>query len=48
MKHLVMAIGVALTITVGQPAAADSLSKDMAARIEAIPIQTLTISDDSS
>jgi len=46
MKHLVTAIGIALTITVGQPATADSLSKDMAARIEAIPIQTLTISDE--
>src|SRR5512136_1812400 len=46
MKQFVTAIGFALGITVGQPAAADSLSKDMAARIEAIPIQTLTISDE--
>jgi dienelactone hydrolase len=46
MKHLVTAIGFALATTVSQPAAADSLSKDMAARIEAIPIQTLTISDE--
>src|SRR5512136_1601276 len=46
MKQFVTAIGFALGITVGQPAAADSLSKDIAARIEAIPVQTLTISDE--
>jgi dienelactone hydrolase len=46
MKHIVTAIGIALAITIAQAAAADSLSKDMAARIEAIPIQTLTISDE--
>jgi len=46
MKHLVTGIGIALAITVGQSTAADTLSKDIAARIEAIPIQTLTISDE--
>ncbi|HSV25554.1 MAG TPA: dienelactone hydrolase family protein [Xanthobacteraceae bacterium] len=38
---------VALAVAVAQPAdAADPLSKDMPARIEAIPIQTLTLSDE--
>lgn len=36
---------IAMTLA-AKPAAADSLSKDIAARIEAIPIQTLTISDE--
>jgi len=38
---------VALAVAVAQPAdAADPVSKDMPARIEAIPIQTLTLSDE--
>lgn len=38
---------VAFVIAVAQPGnAADALSKDTPARIEAIPIQTLTISDE--
>jgi len=48
MKHLgaAMGFGMAIVGALAQPAAPDSLSRDMAARIEAIPIQTLTISDE--
>jgi dienelactone hydrolase len=46
MKHLATAFGIALAIAIVQPVGAESLSKDVAARIEAIPIQTLTISDE--
>jgi dienelactone hydrolase len=48
MKQLVTAILlVALAVAVAQPAnAADALSKDTPARIEAIPIQTITLSDE--
>jgi dienelactone hydrolase len=47
MKLLVTTFLVGLAIFVARPAiAADALSKDIAARIEAIPIQTLTISDE--
>src|SRR5215467_9985032 len=46
MKHLVTSLFTGLAIALAQPAiSADVLSKDIAARIEAIPIQTLTISD---
>src|SRR5215468_10364443 len=41
-----MGFGMAIAGALAQPAAPDSLSRDMAARIEAIPIQTLTISDE--
>src|SRR5215831_21144866 len=43
MKHLgaAMGFGMAIAGALAQPAAPDSLSRDMAARIEAIPIQTL-------
>src|SRR5215467_12637167 len=37
---------VALAVAVAQPADADAISKDTPGRIEAIPIQTLTISDE--
>jgi dienelactone hydrolase len=46
MKYLAMTIGVGITVAMAMPAAPQSLSKDMAARIEAIPIQTLTLSDE--
>src|SRR5712675_2251750 len=46
MKHLVTAIGIGITIVMATPAAAEPLAKDIPARIEAIPIQTLTISDE--
>jgi dienelactone hydrolase len=47
MKHLVTSFLAGLAIALAQPAvAAEALSKDIAARIEAIPIQTLTISDE--
>ena len=47
MKHLVTSLFTGLAIALAQPAiSADVLSKDIAARIEAIPIQTLTISDE--
>jgi dienelactone hydrolase len=46
MKHLVTAIGVGIAITTAASASADPLSRDIAARIEAIPIQTLTLSDE--
>jgi hypothetical protein len=46
MKHFITAVGAAIVSALIFPAAAQSLSKDIAARIEAIPIQTLTISDE--
>jgi dienelactone hydrolase len=46
MKYLAMAIGVGITVAMAMPATPQPLSKDIAARIEAIPIQTLTISDE--
>ena len=47
MKHLVRSLFTGLAIALAQSAvAADTASKDIAARIEAIPIQTLTISDE--
>ena len=46
MKHIVTATVLSLTAIINQAAAADSLPKDIAARIEAIPVQTLTISDE--
>jgi dienelactone hydrolase len=45
MKHLVIAVGIAVCAFV-TPTGAQPLSKDIAGRIEAIPIQTLTISDE--
>jgi dienelactone hydrolase len=44
MKRLLTAISIAIAVAV--PAAAQPISKDIAARTEAIPIQTLTISDE--
>ena len=46
MKYLAMSIGAGITFALAMTAAAQPLSKDIAARIEAIPIQTLTISDE--
>jgi dienelactone hydrolase len=46
MKHLTTALGITIFSALLPPAAAEPLSKDIAARIEAIPIQTLTISDE--
>ncbi len=47
MKQFVTTSVVWLAMGVAQPAgAADAISKDIAARIEAIPIQTLTILDE--
>lgn len=46
MKHLLTTIGIGIAFAIVQPAVAEPLSKDIAARIEAIPIQTLTISDE--
>jgi dienelactone hydrolase len=48
MKHLLAAIGFGLAIAgaMAEPAVPDSLPRDVAARIEAIPVQTLTISDE--
>ena len=45
MKEFITAVGAIVTALI-LPAAAQSLSKDIAGRIEAIPIQTLTISDE--
>jgi hypothetical protein len=44
MKHA--AFTVALAMIAAQPAAAEQVAKTIAARIEAIPVQTLTISDE--
>ena len=46
MKDFITAVGTAIVTALVLPAAAQSLSKDIAGRIEAIPIQTLTISDE--
>src|SRR5499427_9464614 len=47
MNHLATSLFTGLAIALAQPAiGADVLSKDIAASIEAIPIQTLTISDE--
>src|SRR6266436_1929284 len=47
MKQLVTtSLLVALAFAVAQPADADAVSKDTPSRIEAIPIQTLTLSDE--
>src|SRR6266481_3868698 len=47
MKQLVTtSLLVALAVSVALPADADAVSKDTPSRIEAIPIQTLTISDE--
>jgi dienelactone hydrolase len=46
MKHLMTAVGISIASSVALPAVAEPLSKDIAARIEAIPIQTLSISDE--
>src|SRR6266404_5134309 len=47
MKQLVTtSLLVALAVSVALPADADAVSKDTPARIEAIPIQTLTLSDE--
>src|SRR5262245_20132059 len=47
MKPFMTAVGAAIVTALILPAAAaQPLSKDIAARIEAIPIQTLTISDE--
>ena len=40
------AFAVTLVMSAAQPAAAEPIAKNMAARVEAIPIQTLTISDE--
>jgi dienelactone hydrolase len=45
MKH-VAAFAVTLAIIAAQPAAAEPIAKNIAARVEAIPVQTLTISDE--
>jgi dienelactone hydrolase len=45
MKHAA-AFAVALAIIAARPAAAEQVAKTIAARIEAIPVQTLTISDE--
>jgi dienelactone hydrolase len=46
MKRLAMAIGIAAAIATTAPARAEPLAKNAAARVEAIPIETLTISDE--
>jgi hypothetical protein len=46
MKQFVTILLMGLAVAVTQPALAADVSKDIAARVEAIPIQTLTISDD--
>jgi dienelactone hydrolase len=45
MKHAA-AFAVTLAVIAAQPTAAEPISKNMAARVEAIPVQTLTISDE--
>jgi dienelactone hydrolase len=42
----VIGFGIAAVGALVEPAAADALSRDLAARIEAIPVQTLTLSDE--
>jgi hypothetical protein len=46
MKRFPTAVLVGLTFVIGQPVAAEAPPKNIAARVEAIPIQTLTISDE--
>jgi len=46
MKRFPTTVLVGLTFVIGQPAAAETPPKNIAARVEAIPIQTLTISDE--
>ena len=47
MKQLMTTLFAGIVIALAKPAiAAEALSKDIAARVEAIPIQTLTISDE--
>jgi hypothetical protein len=46
MRNLGWAIGFSIAIVMAAPASAEPLPKDLAARTEAIPIQTLTISDE--
>jgi dienelactone hydrolase len=46
MKQFVIILLMGLVVAVTQPALAADVSKDIAARVEAIPIQTLTISDE--
>jgi dienelactone hydrolase len=46
MKHLTIALRISIVSALFSPAAAEPLSKDITERIEAIPIQTLTISDE--
>jgi dienelactone hydrolase len=46
MRHLVTSVLVALAAAIGQPAGAAEIPKDTPVRIEAIPIHTLTLSDE--
>ena len=46
MKQFVTILLAGLAVAVTRPALAVDVSKDIAARVEAIPIQTLTISDE--
>jgi dienelactone hydrolase len=46
MRILVWAIGFSIAIVMAAPASTEPLAKDLAARTEAIPVQTLTISDE--
>src|SRR5580692_10128761 len=46
MRHFITAVGLAIASALTVSAVAEPLSKNIAARIEAIPIQTLTISDE--
>jgi dienelactone hydrolase len=45
MKHAA-ALWLTLAVTAAQPSVAEPIAKNIAARVEAIPIQTLTISDE--
>jgi dienelactone hydrolase len=46
MRILVCAIGFSIAIVMAAPASTEPLAKDLAARTEAIPVPTLTISDE--
>src|SRR5580698_4326702 len=50
MKHVLMAFGIAASIAasiaLATPTAAEPVAKDIPARTEALPIQTLTITDE--
>jgi hypothetical protein len=46
MKQLMTTLFAGIVIGLAEPAIAEALSRDIAARVEAIPIQTLTISDE--